>query len=400
MAISASCLIAMSGCEDDMKNDLTATDAFRFNPEDTTLTAASHDLTFSIVADEGSLPDDWKLAGVSLHDPSKNEGEGIDNLQWVIMTDGMTLNGVTCDIVSEDSISLGWVTMKKIADPVCPRLRVHVAENADTISRAVRIGILQHITNSLFSSAELVITQKACPDTAPFEMKIRYKGQIHKSQAHIDINENIVFEDKSFAAIMTEINSKDDIETFILNEDIVDYMDYEDLKKRPELQRISEKVEHPELVPLRNDILFTRANEMAFIPMDKNGLGYFIMCDDTDFYDTCKYGDLYDLIGAHDIVNLEGVGLNDKVSSLAIAYNGDSADVCAVLTVWEDSWFNFDDEIRAKHKMTVVASKFNPRLAIPNLKKVSCKGSSKSWNDRISSSSFHFGHYGTYPKDN
>ena len=96
---------------------------------------------------------------------------------------------------------------------------------------------------------------------------------------------------------------------------------------------------------------------------------------------------------------MRDIYLNGKVSSLAVAYNGDNAEICAVLTVWEDSYFNFGDYDRTKHRISFIASKATPHISWPSLKKIKCMGSSNSWNDRISSFSFHFGYYGRGLKD-
>lgn len=132
---------------------------------------------------------------------------------------------------------------------------------------------------------------------------------------------------------------------------------------------------------------------------DPRALGFVQMYDDKNFSDTSIYCNLYEYNKCYDVVLMKNLGLNDKISSLALTYQGDDPEICSVLTVWEDSYFNHGDKIRAKHKVNFVAS-YNYRLMFQfDLRGIPCLGSSKSWNDRISSCSFHFGYYGSYPKE-
>ena len=103
------------------------------------------------------------------------------------------------------------------------------------------------------------------------------------------------------------------------------------------------------------------------------------------------------------IVALKGawgdIVLNDKVTSLVVAYDGDDDEVCAVLTVWEVIHYNYGDNDRTKHRLSFVASYESPRVMRDNLKNIKCIGSGDSWNDRISSYSFYFGNYARKLKD-
>lgn len=103
----------------------------------------------------------------------------------------------------------------------------------------------------------------------------------------------------------------------------------------------------------------------------------------------------YNLLGLNkfeDCNKMSNKNLNDKVSSLAVSYNGTNKDVCAVLTIWEDSDYNNGDNDRTKHRISVIATYDQRKVMYPDLKKIKCIGSSNSWNDRISSLSFHFGY--------
>jgi len=101
----------------------------------------------------------------------------------------------------------------------------------------------------------------------------------------------------------------------------------------------------------------------------------------------------------YEIPYMKSVGLNDKVSSLMVRYNMDDPNGCAILTVWEDSNFNHDDNDRTKHRTNFVATYTERTKAVGNLKNVSCFNAHDSWNDRISSISFHVGYADSLPKE-
>lgn len=140
-------------------------------------------------------------------------------------------------------------------------------------------------------------------------------------------------------------------------------------------------------MPLRQ----TRAVN-PFVWWDASAPGYVALFDDNGFADTSINFNLYNLYQSVDIPNMKEYGLNDKVSSIALGYNGNNSNVCTVLTVWEDSDYNHGDIGRKKHRLHFLASGLTRMLQIPDLRKVICHGSSSNWNDRISSMSLHFGY--------
>lgn len=135
----------------------------------------------------------------------------------------------------------------------------------------------------------------------------------------------------------------------------------------------------------------TRAGD-PFQWQSSNALGYCALFDDSNYTDTYMYYNLLGLNKFEDCNKMSNKNLNDKVSSLAVSYNGTNKDVCAVLTIWEDSDYNNGDNDRTKHRISVIATYDQRKVMYPDLKKIKCIGSSNSWNDRISSLSFHFGY--------
>ena len=78
---------------------------------------------------------------------------------------------------------------------------------------------------------------------------------------------------------------------------------------------------------------------------------------------------------------------------------GNAQDMCSVLTVWEDSYFNYGDLDRQKHRISFVADYNNRKVSRNNLKNIMCLNSGKNWNDRISSYSFNMGIFNRHLKD-
>ncbi len=211
--------------------------------------------------------------------------------------------------------------------------------------------------------------------------------------ARLNIEEEIVMESPEFIETINRIEAMEDIEAIVQEDGIVDYFDASDMEAKPALARLRQKIDAStrcNILPLEAP---TRAKD-AFRFMTADALGYYGLFDDEGFTDSCYGSNLTDLNEVKDIDYMRDIGLNDKVSSLAVAYNGDNPELCAVLTVWEDSYFNNGDNDRTKHRISFIASTYTPRILWSSLKKIKCMGSSNSWNDRISSFSFHFGYYG------
>lgn len=122
--------------------------------------------------------------------------------------------------------------------------------------------------------------------------------------------------------------------------------------------------------------------------------------DDTNFRDTHREFHIKSNSELFDIPVLKDYGLNDKVSSLKIqntmSISTATTNLIAIVTVWEDSDFNYGDHDRTKHRMNFYAAP-GQIGSYENLKKIPCGSSSSSWNDRISSLSFHIGYKYSMP---
>lgn len=385
----------MTGCEEQGSGVVGPVEIYAFECADTVVTASAQEFEICMIENERGVkpPLDWSFWRLQTWDNSKPvEGYIIDENWNLISPDNYEK--------TPDGIDYGWVAFKKIKTDSSPRLKVVLRENESGEPRTVRISVYNEWKNrNGLSFGEVIITQNGRPDPTPYEMKIRYKGKVYSSMVHQNIEEEIVFEDPEFESFIKKLESHDGIEMVIYENDIVDYFDNSDRTAKNALTRMGQRIDYMSgECLLRHDLPETRGQD-GFRFMESGALGYCAMFDDKNYSDTHVYSNLYGLMESYDIQHFRDVGLNDKVTSLVVGYNGSDAEVCAVLTIWEDGYFNFGDCDRTKHRISIVASKDNPRVGVGSLKNVKCINSGNSWNDRISSSSFHFGYFDKSLKD-
>lgn len=287
------------------------------------------------------------------------------------------------------------VTIKKSQKDGYVYMEIALSSNNSDKLKNYKISFVGNPKNqSSWCIGELYIQQAA----GTLTFKGRYKKQTYISEIEEDENGNLIYKDEATRNLIERLNSLDGVETVVAN-DMVYFFDAADLSADTSLRKLCRNESSP--MASKAILVNTRASVAnAFSYRTANALGYGILFDDTNFEDTRIYKNLtesfYDLWEETD---LKSLGMNDKPSSLAVGYYGDDAKTTCVLTVWEDKDFNFGDNDRTKHRMSFVASVDAPTLAVANLKKIPCIGSSNSWNDRISSFSLHFGNYGINLKD-
>ena len=296
-----------------------------------------------------------------------------------------------------DELDLGWISFKKIKTDDISRIMITVEENKSENPRIIGLEISYP---QVFKEGKgdycyygfLKITQEGKIDTQPYTMKARYKGKIYETIAYNDPNEGIVIENEEFKALIDKLSEMDMVETIIMDDEIVDYFDEEDFNQNPQLASYRTQIEKGMSTDRRNDIFQTRATGFEY--MSSSALGYCAVFDDTGFTDTHLVSNLTSLDDSWNIDLMSYYGMNDKVSSVAVAYKGSDPTLTAVMTAWEDSHFNHGDDYRSKHRISFIASYYNPHVSWTNLKNIYCLGTKKNWNDRISSLTFHFGYYG------
>lgn len=386
-------MLSVSSCDSDNGFDYMGFEhRYHYEDEDTVVSASEHEFVLSMITDKPGdyIPDDWKIGTIDYLITDKS-----DPLY------GEWFPPKTEDIVeTANSISLDWIKFEKISENDGPKLKVVIKENTSGDARGARFSFGNSFKN-YDHAGEVCVVQKGMPDKEPFTMKIRYKGKVYSTEAHLDMDENVIYDDKDFKDIITFLNTLEDLEAIVMDDEIVDYFDKSDFETRSAVASLRKQIDaNCDIFPVKN-ILFTRANDGFQYYQDNynSTIGYFAMFDDTNFKDTHIARNINTVHTRDESDYMKNIGLNDKVSSLAVGYFGDAQDMCSVLTVWEDSYFNYGDVDRQKHRISFVADSNNRKVSRNNLKNIMCLNSGKNWNDRISSYSFNMGIFNTHLKD-
>lgn len=269
-----------------------------------------------------------------------------------------------------------------------PVICVELAENPSDKVRKIELLIWTGILGNGYYICGLVdiIQSPTNTESEKFLLKAKYKGSYFSTEAMIDDNGDLSFFDSEYASLMEKIDSMKDAEMLVLEDETIYYYDQEDIQNNLPYKDILslDESENKTIYP------FTRADGFEY---DEEGnLGYFAIFDNDHFKGANIYKGLTNFHFTHNLPNLKTHGMNDKVTSIAVGYNATDALVCSVLTIWEDTNYNNNDDNRSKHRISIIASKNSPKTALPDLKKIKKIGSSKSWNDCISAISFHFGY--------
>lgn len=386
-------ILTFIGCSNDEDIVHSEVQGFVSDIQDTTLTAVAHEITIQITTKEDCVNDlsnvKWDLKGVNEWDDTL---PGSD--KWV-------LNPKTLQSTNEEC-GLEWVKVKKETDGNNTYLKVTLSANETDMLRGIRIYVgYQKNKVVTYLSNPIVIWQKNKEAEEAFQVKVRYKGTLYSSMAKLDENEHLQYEDSTFASLVDDLESRNDLEVVVKEDGIVDYYDTEDIAENNMIKSLMQNLEpgYNATTGTRTDIPVTRSSSDPYRYMTTGALGYCALYDDKNFSDTHLIQNFTSFTDFYDQERMKTVGLNDKTTSLAVAYDGTDSGVCAVLTVWEDTDYNFGDNDRTKHRISFVASYYTPRLSWSNLKNLPCGNSRDSWNDRISAISFHFGHYGSYLSD-
>ena len=304
--------------------------------------------------------------------------------------------------IGENEWRKGEYTFTKVIRDGVTYLRVHLPENTGYTVCNIDVHIeifkeYEYEPGSYYCWAHCAIRIQHYPQDTT---KIRYKKHTYESAVSEDENGNMVYEDAQTAELMASLANRDDIETVVIG-DMIYLFDSEDMKSDKKLRKLLRGEAPTRSEVTGNTGVGTYASEgSAFANMNAADDGFAILFDDKYYTDTRFWGNFNeDYFSFLDIPDMETVGLNDKVSSLAVAYEGSSSDICFVLTVWEAKSYNPGDNDRTKHRVSFIATSQNRRTCVGNLKNVPCMHSSNSWNDRISSISMHYGNTGINLKD-
>lgn len=243
-------------------------------------------------------------------------------------------------------------------------------------------------------------------ETDTFAVHAMYKNADYYSLAVLE-GDSISYLDGRFNELMEKVEKISGSVSFVHLDGSVEYFDSQeefyakygirDLNEQEKSRCLNvERLNEP-LIPSARGIVANYQNAIA--QMNSNDLVYAGVYDDTYYSDTHIFMHITDPYQIHEYPHLKSQRLNDKISSLVVLYNMDDRDLCAILTVWEDSNYNTDDHDRTKHRTNFVATYTNRTNNVGNLKKVSCFHAHDSWNDRISSLSFRVGHADSLPNE-
>lgn len=381
-------MVYLSSC--DKNDDPKFTDVqpgFRFETPDTLVSAASHDFDVKVTPIQGVATPlkDWEFFSVSVWNDAlaSNDSDG-----WEIVSMGLT----------GKEIDLGWIKLSKIPGAELPKLSCEIKANTTSQNRKVRI-IIGERNGSIIRSGEIILSQKCeSVDEEFFEVKAEYKGKLYTTMASLDENEHLVYENEEFASLIRYLSTKSGVETVLIGDDVVRFYDDETPEELEAVNQLMNPVPFTQKIELRNDIFTSRAGD-AFWYLNSGAIGYCALFDDTDFRDSYIYKNLTDLNESYDVSNMKDHNLNNKISSVAVYYGGSDMTICAVLTVWQYANYNYGDDNRTKHRLSFIAPWYNSKSTWSNLKKVPCLNSSDSWNDMITSFSFHFGYTDSLLKD-
>lgn len=257
-------------------------------------------------------------------------------------------------------------------------LTVHLPENDSSMYRYFRIfayyGLDYAVSEIIQSPA--TITKDV--------MRIRVEGEVYSSEYIIKEDGSYQFYDPEFSAMMARMENEEKWEMCIIESGIVDYVD---------LSRDDVDEYLTGLISCAHPTTRSAAQN-GFQYMKDTDKGYFALFSDSEFRGDNLYAGYDNLWNSYNLPNLKNWNMNDKISSVAVAYNGTDPNICSILTVWDDADFNFGDTNRSKHRMSIIASYWNRQVTVSNLKNVKCVNSSASWNDRMSCISGHFGYWG------
>lgn len=251
------------------------------------------------------------------------------------------------------------------------------------------------------TSAVLTITQAGTAPTksAPFTVKALYKDNEYTTSAYT-LGDSVVYESQEFNRLVRELKNQDEVETFVLPDGTLWFTDAQDAARDKTLKMAAPE-EYRTLKAKPAQLEHAPMSRSASDPLegiDASALAYCSVWDDNSYQDNHLIFNIDDYSKLCEYQYLRDLGMNDKISSVAMYNNISDSSLCAVMTVWEDSYFNFGDNDRTKHRINFVTTSANRTGLWPNLRQIPCINSGNTWNDRISSLSFHIGYASSLPK--
>ena len=291
------------------------------------------------------------------------------------------------DILSNENFIPGTgIKLAVIEENGNPAMRFTFPEN--NTSSEITLGILYHGGEynkklNAYLEGNIIITQNPLASSESIIAKARYKSKIYESEVTINEKGDIEYLNPEYNQLMCKLDEANIVHAVIIDSNCMSYYDEADIEDNRLYQDILN-------LNISDNSSITRAT--GFENHTDSDLGYFAIFDNDHFKGTSLIKGLSDFHFTYNIPSLKPYNLNDKVTSIAIGYYGADPIVCSVLTIWDDSDYNHGDNKRSKHRISLIASQKSRQVSIPDLKQYKKIGSSKSWNDCISSISCHFGY--------
>ena len=189
---------------------------------DSIMSADAHDFILDVSADDSrEAQNTWKVACIAVL--------GVRN-EWYSTDRDMSYR--KCDTLYVQK----WLKVYKIWKDGKYKLKVEMKENADSCIRGCKlfIGRGPKDKNSpvvAYGNYVDILQDSKSDDNESFAVNIRFKGKLHTSQATLDSNGNLVYQDNSFAQLMDSLSNAKDINAIVTESDVVDYYDSQDLQR-------------------------------------------------------------------------------------------------------------------------------------------------------------------------
>ena len=224
---------------------------------DSIMSADAHDFILDVSADDArEAQNTWKVACIAVL--------GFRN-EWYSADKDMSYR--KCDTLYIQN----WLKVYKIWKDGKYKLKVEMKENADSCIRGCKLFIGRDPKDKkspvvAYGNYVDILQDYKQDNDESFAVNIRYKGKLHTTQATLDNNGNLVYQDNSFAQLMDSLSNAKDINAIVTESDVVDYYDAQDLQRDNTLRKIIQHTHKSPLVSRSAEKAGSRLSiQMAFV---------------------------------------------------------------------------------------------------------------------------------------
>lgn len=398
------CFVVFTGCgqEEDLsqnsydqvevvpKYSLSVADTVFFNALSNKLC-----LTVTSLDDSNAIILDWD------HLVSNTYNADLGSDPWMAYGPNLK-NTFTKEELSKSVVEDDWLTYQLIEEDGVQKILISLEDNNTGEIRGKRIYIYKKLSNNYYGMGQCIIFQY--PED--YLVKVRYKGKKYESYANADLWGNVTYKDQGMSELIDMLSAKEDVETIVMDNEEVLFFDKEDVQTNYKVKDLINEIDNScycqELANSQvNNVGDDRMSRLSYDPFawnDPDNYGYYAVFEDSEFRGYKNYYNFIGLMIYLDLYDLSEHNLQDKISSLAVAYNYTDPTICSVLVLWENEHWNYNDSNRSKHRISFVASYDNPQISRNKLSTIPCLNGG-NWNDKASSLSFYFGNYDNYWAD-